>query len=149
MKFAFHKTGWKQIRLNPEHKSCFKWVFCFTLRSFSEYFPVYESVMCPLTLIIKNIFNQFWVHFFTSLIHCDVNSQDTKFGSKIFNNLAVIDINVFQNQNRSWSKRVLNKTAVQDLSEEEAKVTVKEDKTRKTGKTQTLKTHKSKAKTFP
>ena len=103
------------FRLNPEHKSCFKWVLCFNLRSFSEYFHVHESVVCPITLINKDNFNQFWVHFFMSPIPCDVNSQDTKFGSKIFHSLAVIEINVFQNQYRSWSKRVLNKTDVQDL----------------------------------
>ena len=49
----------KNIRLNPEQKSCFKRVFCFNLRSFSEYLAVHESVMCPLTSIIKYIFERF------------------------------------------------------------------------------------------
>ena len=78
------------MRVNPEHKSCFKRVFCFNLRSFSENFRVHGSVMRPLTLIIKYIFDQFCVHFLTSPIHRDVNGQDTKFGSTIFNSSAAI-----------------------------------------------------------
>ena len=90
-------------------------MFCFNLRSFSEHFRVHESVMCPLTLIMKLTFDGFCKHSLMIPIHCDVNSQDTKFGSKIFNSLAVIPINIFRYQNKSWSKRVLNKTDVQDL----------------------------------
>ena len=48
----------KYYRLNPEHKSCFKCVFCFDLRSFRVDLSVDESVMCPLTRIIKNFFNR-------------------------------------------------------------------------------------------
>ena len=63
----------KLNRLNAEHKSCFERVFCFNLRSFSEYFPVHESVMCPLTMIIRYIYDRFCEHFLKSPVHCDVN----------------------------------------------------------------------------
>ena len=91
----------EQFRLNPEHKSCFKWVFCFNLRSFSEHFTVHESVMCPLTLIMKLTFDGFCKHFLMSPIHSSVNNRDTKFGSNLFNSLAVIPINIFRYQNKS------------------------------------------------
>ena len=67
----------KHLRLNPEHKSCFKCVFCFNLRSFSEYFRVHESVMCPLTLIMKLTFDGFCKHSLMIPIHCDVNIIET------------------------------------------------------------------------
>ena len=63
----------------------------------------------------QTLFNRFCANFLTSPIHYDVNSYDTKFGLIIFNSLAVIPINVCQNQNKSESKRVLNNTDVQDL----------------------------------
>ena len=80
------RGGWHCwcIRLNPEHKYCFKRMCCFNLHSFSEHFRVHESVMYPLTLIIKYIFSWFCVHFLTCHVHYDVNSQDTKFGWTIF-----------------------------------------------------------------
>ena len=91
----------KHMRLNPEHKSCFKRVFCFNLRSFNDCSRVHESVMCPLTLIIKYIFNWFFVHFLTSPNYCDVNSRNTKLGSTIFSRFAVIPKNIFKNQKKS------------------------------------------------
>ena len=51
-------------------------------------------------------------------VHTNVKSQNTEFGQNVPNTLGVTPINVFQNQNRSQSKRVLNKTDVQDLAEE-------------------------------
>ena len=53
----------KLFRVNPEHKSCFKCVFCFTLRSFSVNLSVGESVVFPLTPIIKNFFHRFFSTF--------------------------------------------------------------------------------------
>ena len=52
-----------------------------------------------------------------STVHIDVKRQNTEFGWNIHNTFDVIPINVFQNQNRSQSKRVLNKTDVQDLAD--------------------------------
>ena len=57
--------------------------------------------MCPLTHIIKNIFNQFFEHFLASLVRSDVESQDTEFGENILNSFCVVPINVFKNQNKS------------------------------------------------
>ena len=74
----------KHERVNPEHKSCFKWVFGFNLRSFSVNLSVDESVVFPLTRIIKNFFYRFFQHFLMSPVHSDVESQNTEFG---WNNL--------------------------------------------------------------
>ena len=49
LKLIMHRygklIGENDIRLNPEHKSCFKRVFCFDLRSFNVFFILDESVM--------------------------------------------------------------------------------------------------------
>ena len=50
-------------------------------------------------------------------VHTNVKSQNTEFGQNVPITLGVTPINVFQNQNRSQSKRVLNKTDVQDLAD--------------------------------
>ena len=91
----------EDLRLNPEHKSCFKCVFCFNLRSFRVDFNLDESVMCPLTRFIKNFFHRFFKCFLMSTVHSNVKSQNTEFGLNILNTFGVTPINVFQNQNRS------------------------------------------------
>ena len=78
--FKCNSIPFEHIRVNPEHKSCFKCVFCFNLRSFRLQFCLDESVMCPLTRIIKNFFNRFFNHFLMSTVQTDVKSPNADFG---------------------------------------------------------------------
>ena len=80
MSYFYFLSYTRLMRVNPEHKSCFKRVFCFNLRSFRVGFSVDESVMCPLTRIIKNFFNRFFEHFLTSNVHSDVKRHNTESG---------------------------------------------------------------------
>ena len=60
---AVHSDVKRQNRVNPEHKSCFKSVFCFNLRLFRVDFTLIESVMYPITRIIKNFFHRVFKYF--------------------------------------------------------------------------------------
>ena len=53
----------------------------------------------------------------STVVYSDEKSQNTEFGSNIFNTFGVIPINVFQNQNRWHSKRVLYETEVRDYAD--------------------------------